>query len=186
MCLPVLGCSVIVLCVLPQQSNNVLHVIVRSISDSKSSMTNICYPAYSDTHTGPRESCEIAAKVVQASAEYLEAPVLGSQPEASKGTLLIMVGSETNPQDSRAWPVLSQLSQDPKHMGPVGTAAATKLALNQLIASLTVRRQCTVWSCHSSSTELIGCNNSYSVEPDNLSMTTQRISRGRVWGVEER
>ena len=68
----------------------------------------------------------------------LEAPVLGSQPEASKGTLLIMVGSEGDPKDSKAWPVLTMLGQDPKHMGAVGTAAATKLALNQLIASLTV------------------------------------------------
>lgn len=49
-----------------------------------------------------------------------------------------MVGSETNPKDSKAWPVLTKLSQEPKHMGAVGTAAATKLALNQLIASLTV------------------------------------------------
>ena len=64
--------------------------------------------------------------------------MLGSQPEASKGALLIMVGSENDPQDSRAWPVLASLGKEPMHMGPVGTAAATKLALNQLIASLTV------------------------------------------------
>ena len=101
-------------------------------------MARMHYPACCGMPTGPKESCEIASKVQEASAEYLEAPVLGSQPEASKGTLLIMVGSETNPQDSKAWPVLTQLSQEPKHMGPVGTAAATKLALNQLIASLTV------------------------------------------------
>lgn len=87
---------------------------------------------------GPKESQAIASRVQAASAEYLEAPVLGSQPEASRGTLLIMVGSETNPQDSKAWPVLTKLSQEPKHMGTIGTAAATKLALNQLIASLTV------------------------------------------------
>ena len=49
-----------------------------------------------------------------------------------------MVGSENDPQDSRAWPVLTSLGKEPMHMGAVGTAAATKLALNQLIASLTV------------------------------------------------
>ncbi len=49
-----------------------------------------------------------------------------------------MVGSENDPQDSRAWPVLASLGKEPMHMGAVGTAAATKLALNQLIASLTV------------------------------------------------
>lgn len=88
---------------------------------------------------GPKESCDIASQIEAAGAQYLEAPVLGSQPEASKGTLLIMVGSETSPQDSKAWPVLTKLGKEPMHMGAVGTAAATKLALNQLIASLTVR-----------------------------------------------
>ncbi|DBA81051.1 hypothetical protein WJX79_009685 [Trebouxia sp. C0005] len=87
---------------------------------------------------GPKESCDIATRIQAAGAEYLEAPVLGSQPEASKGALLIMVGSENDPQDSRAWPVLTSLGKEPMHMGAVGTAAATKLALNQLIASLTV------------------------------------------------
>lgn len=91
--------------------------------------------------TGPKESCDLAAQIEAAGAQYLEAPVLGSQPEASKGTLLIMVGSETNPQESKAWPVLTKLGKEPMHMGAVGTAAATKLALNQLIASLTVRKQ---------------------------------------------
>ncbi|KAL3161163.1 hypothetical protein ABBQ38_009532 [Trebouxia sp. C0009 RCD-2024] len=87
---------------------------------------------------GPKESCDIASQIEAAGAQYLEAPVLGSQPEASKGTLLIMVGSETKPQDSKAWSVLTKLGKEPVHMGAVGTAAATKLALNQLIASLTV------------------------------------------------
>ena len=34
-------------------------------------------------------------------------------------------------------PLLQQLGSDPLHMGEVGTGAAAKLALNQLIASLT-------------------------------------------------
>lgn len=50
-----------------------------------------------------------------------------------------MVGSKTKPQESKAWSVLTKLGKEPMHMGAVGTAAATKLALNQLIASLTVR-----------------------------------------------
>ncbi|KAL3135877.1 hypothetical protein ABBQ32_007434 [Trebouxia sp. C0010 RCD-2024] len=87
---------------------------------------------------GPKESCDIASQIEAAGAQYLEAPVLGSQPEASKGTLLIMVGSKTKPQESKAWSVLTKLGKEPMHMGAVGTAAATKLALNQLIASLTV------------------------------------------------
>ena len=37
----------------------------------------------------------------------------------------------------RARPVLAQLGGEPHHLGPVGAALTTKLALNQLIASLT-------------------------------------------------
>ncbi len=39
------------------------------------------------------------------------------------------------------WPLLLALGQEPNihYIGPVGTAAGVKLALNQLIASLTVR-----------------------------------------------
>ena len=62
--------------------------------------------------------------------------------EASNGTLLIMVGSEAPPEECAAWPVLKSLGKNPQHMGPVGTAAATKLALNQLIAALTVSFVC--------------------------------------------
>ncbi len=85
--------------------------------------TNTSQRHYTFT-AGPKESCDIATRIQAAGAEYLEAPVLGSQPEASKGALLIIV--------------LASLGKEPMHMGAVGTAAATKLALSQLIASLTV------------------------------------------------
>ncbi|GLC40741.1 hypothetical protein PLESTB_000027200 [Pleodorina starrii] len=92
---------------------------------------------------GPKESASIGSEVSSAGGSYVEAPVLGSQPEAEKGTLLIMVGAEADPRDTPAgpvWPLLRALGQEPNihFIGPVGTAAAVKLALNQLIASLTV------------------------------------------------
>ena len=73
--------------------------------------------------------------------------MLGSQPEAEKGTLLVMVGAEADPREpgsphhSTVWPLLRALGQESNihFIGPVGTGAAVKLALNQLIASLTVR-----------------------------------------------
>ena len=67
---------------------------------------------------------------------YLEAPVLGSKPEALKGTLLVMAGGDAAIFHQQL-PMLRLLSVDPKWMGPTGSAAASKLALNQLIASLT-------------------------------------------------
>ncbi|KAK9824263.1 hypothetical protein WJX72_009062 [[Myrmecia] bisecta] len=87
---------------------------------------------------GPNQSRSIAAAVEQAGAQYMEAPVLGSQPEAAKGTLLVMVGAAQDPADTPAWKVLQSLSKKPLYLGAVGSAAAVKLALNQLIASLTV------------------------------------------------
>lgn len=87
---------------------------------------------------GPAESKRLLERTLTADAKYLEAPVLGSLPEAIKGTLLVMVGAGEDPNNYTAWPVLQALGQSPVYIGDVGTAAAVKLALNQLIASLTV------------------------------------------------
>lgn len=83
----------------------------------------------------PQESRELHDRIVQAGGLYLEAPVLGSIPEARAGTLQIMVGSM--PAQFEQWsPTLSRLGV-PLYVGEVGTAAALKLSLNQLIAALT-------------------------------------------------
>jgi len=69
-------------------------------------------------------------------AEYFEAPVLGSIPEAKSGSLLLMVGA-TKEQFTRYRPLLAVFGQNIVHVGEVGQAAAMKLAFNQLIAGLT-------------------------------------------------
>lgn len=85
---------------------------------------------------GPRESLALHQEVVRAGAEYLEAPVLGSIPEARAGRLIVMVGAD--PEKFERWSDLLQcFGPTPYLVGPVGQAAAMKLALNQLIASLT-------------------------------------------------
>lgn len=84
----------------------------------------------------PSESQAIAAEVTAAGGDYLEAPVLGSIPEAKSGNLIVMVGG-TREQFEKWSNVLSQFSPEPQLIGPVGTAAALKLGLNQLIGSLT-------------------------------------------------
>ncbi|VXD23688.1 3-hydroxyacid dehydrogenase [Planktothrix serta PCC 8927] len=83
----------------------------------------------------PTNSKNIQTEIIKAGGEYLEAPVLGSIPEAKAGTLQIMVGS-TEAQFKQWFHVLQPLGE-PKYIGEVGSAAALKLALNQLIASLT-------------------------------------------------
>lgn len=84
----------------------------------------------------PQESRRIAREVETAGGAYLEAPVLGSIPEARAGRLLLMVGAA--PEQYARWrPLLQVFGPEPVHVGPVGQGAALKLAMNQLIASLT-------------------------------------------------
>lgn len=83
----------------------------------------------------PTDSKIIRDEVVAAGGDYLEAPVLGSIPEAQAGKLLVMVGGSTD-QFQRWADLLQHFGSEPLLIGTVGTAAAVKLALNQLIASL--------------------------------------------------
>jgi len=84
----------------------------------------------------PDESKKIAQEVIKKGGEYLEAPVLGSIPEVKNGTLLVMVGSTEN-QFKKYYQLLQNFSPEPQLIGEIGTASALKLALNQLISSLT-------------------------------------------------
>jgi 3-hydroxyisobutyrate dehydrogenase len=84
----------------------------------------------------PSESKGIQNEIVAAGGDYLEAPVLGSIPEAEAGKLMVMVGA--SPTQFQQWSsLLKHFGPEPILVGPVGTAAALKLALNQLISSLT-------------------------------------------------
>jgi len=83
------------------------------------------------------ESCELEHEFKNVQADYLEAPVLGSIPQAKEGTLIVMVGS-SEAQFEQWQPLFSHFSQQIRHVGGIGSAAALKLALNQLIASLTI------------------------------------------------
>lgn len=85
---------------------------------------------------GPAQSRSLMSELEAAGADYLEAPVLGSLPEAREGRLIVMVGA-TQGQFEAHRPLLSVFGPNPRLVGPVGQAAGVKLALNQLIASLT-------------------------------------------------
>jgi 3-hydroxyisobutyrate dehydrogenase len=85
---------------------------------------------------GPSHSKGLEDAAIAHGAEYIEAPVLGSIPEVKTGRLLVMVGAQA-PQFSRLLPLLKVFSEAPMLVGPVGQAAAMKLAFNQLIAGLT-------------------------------------------------
>ncbi|ULA64382.1 MAG: 2-hydroxy-3-oxopropionate reductase [Nitrospira sp.] len=83
---------------------------------------------------GPDESRAFQRAVAESGGDYFEAPVLGSLAEAKTGTLIVMVGG-TADQLHRWGPVFSSLTPATAFIGPVGQAAALKLALNHLIAA---------------------------------------------------
>jgi 3-hydroxyisobutyrate dehydrogenase/2-hydroxy-3-oxopropionate reductase len=65
----------------------------------------------------------------------LDAPVSGSTQLAEGGTLTLMVGGEADDLE-RARPVLDALAKTIFHVGPLGTGAAMKLAVNTVIFGL--------------------------------------------------
>jgi 3-hydroxyisobutyrate dehydrogenase-like beta-hydroxyacid dehydrogenase len=83
----------------------------------------------------PEQSLKLAEQARQAGGAYLEAPVLGSIPEAQAGKLLILVGGPET-LFLKLSPLLEHLGKL-WQVGELGKAAALKLALNQLIGSLT-------------------------------------------------
>lgn len=85
----------------------------------------------------PQESQAIAQILQAHEVSYLEAPVLGSIPEATAGKLLILVGADRAADLEPAQPIFQALGESVVHFGAIGTGAAAKLALNQLIGSLT-------------------------------------------------
>ena len=81
----------------------------------------------------PQETQAIAAKVAEAGADFVDCPVGGTVGPALKGQLLGMAGG-TEAAVARARPVLEQLCKRVEHLGPVGTGASMKLAVNLPLA----------------------------------------------------
>ena len=83
---------------------------------------------------GPEESKTLAAEIASHGGRYLEAPVLGSVPQAEAGKLEVMAGGE-KALFEELLPVFRCFGPNPRWIGPVGAAATLKLALNHLIAA---------------------------------------------------
>lgn len=83
----------------------------------------------------PSVSRGLAAEVRARGADILDAPVSGSVTLAESGTLTILVGGEAATLE-RVRPVLDQLASRVFHMGPLGSGAVIKLAVNAIIFGL--------------------------------------------------
>ncbi len=81
----------------------------------------------------PDQVRRLAAAATEAGIDLIEAPVVGSRPQAETGALVSLVGGDGSVVD-RVQPVLATTSAVVHHTGPVGTAATMKLAVNGLFA----------------------------------------------------
>ena len=84
----------------------------------------------------PEAERTIAARLAQAGADYLDAPVSGGETGAIEGTLAIMVGGGESAFD-RARPLFESMGKRVTHMGPSGAGQTTKLA-NQIAVAVTL------------------------------------------------
>ena len=83
----------------------------------------------------PGQAAELATAVAGAGCSFIDAPVSGSVALAEAGTLTVMAGGEARDVDA-ARPVLEAMSARLYHMGPVGSGATIKLAVNSIVYGL--------------------------------------------------
>ena len=80
----------------------------------------------------PRKSRDVAQRVREQGATFLDAPVSGSVPQVQSGTLTIMVGGDKDAY-TRVEPILRELGT-PHYIGENGHGLVLKLAINISLA----------------------------------------------------
>lgn len=77
---------------------------------------------------------ELAAEIAHRGASFVDAPVSGSRPQAQAGQLIFTAGGDTAVLDHLR-PVFMALGTAVHRLGPVGSGAMFKLAVNSLFAT---------------------------------------------------
>jgi 3-hydroxyisobutyrate dehydrogenase/2-hydroxy-3-oxopropionate reductase len=94
--------------------------------------------AVADTSTvDPATVRELAADVQAAGAGIVDTPVSGSVATVETGDILVMAGGEAAVLD-QARPALDSFARQVLHLGPLGSGATVKLAVNSLLLGLDV------------------------------------------------
>ena len=83
----------------------------------------------------PAQAASAAAAASDAECRFVDAPVSGSVALAEAGTLTVMAGGEASDVEA-VRPVLEAMSARIYHMGPVGSGATIKLAVNSIVYGL--------------------------------------------------
>lgn len=79
----------------------------------------------------PAMARSLGAAAVDADLRFLEAPVVGSRPQAEAGALFYLLGGDPEAVELAA-PIIDINAGTIRHVGDVGTAATVKLAINGL------------------------------------------------------
>jgi len=77
----------------------------------------------------PEWIIELSGRISETGASFVEAPVLGTRPQAEAGQLIYLAGGDPSVLE-KIRPLLAATSRAIHHMGAVGSAAAMKLAVN--------------------------------------------------------
>lgn len=77
----------------------------------------------------PAWIAELSTAVAARGARFLDAPVVGSRPQADAGQLVHLVGGQASVFDN-AKPVFAAIGSAAHHVGPTGSGAILKLAVN--------------------------------------------------------
>jgi 3-hydroxyisobutyrate dehydrogenase len=81
----------------------------------------------------PAFAVELAGRCSRRGVDFLDAPVLGSRPQAEAGTLIFLVGGQPAVAH-RVEPVLRHIGTAVHQMGPAGAGSRMKLLVNSLFA----------------------------------------------------
>lgn len=73
----------------------------------------------------------LAGAVTSAGADFVDAPVVGTRPQAEIRQLIVLAGGEAATLE-RTRPVLAATASSIHHVGPIGSGSAMKLAVNTL------------------------------------------------------
>ena len=85
---------------------------------------------------GPNAARQIASRLSDRGAHFMDAPVTGSSPKAEDGTLTIMAGGEGGDFE-RALPLFEAMGELIVHVGPLGAGQMVKLINNAVAATNT-------------------------------------------------
>lgn len=89
---------------------------------------------YVDMSTAsPANTRELAARIADAGAQMLDAPVSGTSITVDQGKASIMVGGDEDAYE-RVVPILEAIGPRVFHLGPSGSAVTTKIAINLSLA----------------------------------------------------